>query len=64
MSNWEDDDVQKEELEVPAEELTFAEKLQNEARKWAPVFRVTILILISLTAILVRVFSVIIGKID
>jgi hypothetical protein len=58
MSNWEDDNVQKKELEVSSDELTIPERVQKEARKWAPVFRVVILLLISLIAILVRVFSV------
>ena len=38
--------------------LTISEQIQDIGMKWAPALKTTILLLISIGAILVRVFSV------
>ena len=46
--------------EKPAEpfELTLSEKMQHVAQKWAPAFRIMILLCIFIVAFFVRIFSV------
>ncbi len=39
--------------------LTFFESVQSTSQKWAPIFRIVILLAISVMAFFVRVFSVI-----
>lgn len=44
---------------VKDQELTLGEVIQQTAQKWAPAFRIMILVCIFIVAFFVRIFSVI-----